>query len=71
MPQMATIELMSFSFNPVNQFASSSPGELAMKTYSGDSGPEPGSCDSGCFREEAETALRLIVSGKLNPRMYP
>ena len=55
------------------QVRKSKAGFYVGTTYSGDSGPEPGSRDSGYFptREEAETALRLILSGKLNPRMHP
>ena len=42
-------------------------------TYNGDHGPEPGSRDSSYFptREDAEAALRLIVSGKLKTRLEP
>ena len=55
------------------QVCESRAGFYVGTTYKGDHGPEPGSRDSGYFprREEAEAALRLIVSGKLKTRLEP
>jgi len=51
----------------------STAGFYVGTTYNGDHGPEPGSRDSDYFptREQAETALQAIVSGKMKPRLEP
>jgi len=55
------------------QVLQSPAGYYVGTTFDGDHGPEPGSRDSFYHptREAAEQSLRLIIAGKLRPRLHP